>query len=148
CRPLNLPGSAGGPLSRAEPVCQAALERLRIQAGTLDEMPLAVPLVGSVSVIGEPGPTRGGLAALLTPVCALHSPDDVRLGLCVGRTAKADFTWLKWLPHLLDSRAFDGPVARRLVARDDAELASGIGTEISQRLAFLTAQRRSGSLTR
>ncbi len=148
CRPLQLPASAQGPQIRSEPLCQAAVDRLLIEAQLLDQMPVAVPLAGSVSLVGPAGPTRTVLAALLTQVAALHSPDDVRLALCIGPTGRADFEWLKWLPHLLDPSAFDGPVARRLVARDPDELAGALGQEIAQRVAFLAAQRRSGSITR
>jgi S-DNA-T family DNA segregation ATPase FtsK/SpoIIIE len=146
-RALAVPRGAG-PLARSEPLGQAALDRLRVQAEALDAMPVAVPLAGSVSVVGPVQATRAVLAGMITQLAALHAPDDLRLGLCIGRAARLDFTWLKWLPHVLDPAGFDGPVARRLVARDDAELAQGIGREIGQRVAFVAAQRRSGSIGR
>jgi S-DNA-T family DNA segregation ATPase FtsK/SpoIIIE len=148
CRPLIQPSAIGGPLANPEPVGQAALERLLSRAQTVESMPMAVPLSGSVSLVGDPTTTRAVLRALITQLAVLHSPDDVRLGLCTGPTGRADFEWLMWLPHLLDPGALDGPVARRLVARDGDELAAIFGPEISRRVAFLAAHRRSGSITR
>jgi S-DNA-T family DNA segregation ATPase FtsK/SpoIIIE len=147
-RPLQLPAGIGGQLVSAEPLSHAALQRLLHKAQTLEHMPVAVPLYGSVSLIGDARATRAALYALLTSLLVLHAPDDVRVCLCIGPAGRTEFEWLKWTPHLLDAARLDGPVARRLVARDRDEMVVALGEEISERVAFLAAQNRSGSIAR
>ncbi|HEX5493623.1 MAG TPA: type VII secretion protein EccCa [Mycobacteriales bacterium] len=145
CRPVALAGAVRNPLSSTEPLAQAAVDRLLEHGSDLDDMPMAVPLSGSVSLVGPAGATRAVLRAMLTQLAVLHAPDDVRLGLCLGRSGSTEFDWTRWLPHVLDTDGFDGPVARRLVAGSPDELHQILGPELTRRREFLDTQRRSGA---
>jgi DNA segregation ATPase FtsK/SpoIIIE, S-DNA-T family len=139
-----VPQPATNPMAPPDPLVAASLQRLLEQSRTVEAMPLAVPLFGSVSLVGPGSATRAVLRTLLTQLAALHAPDDVRLGLCVGRQGWPEFDWVKWLPHLLDPAGFDGPVARRLAARSTPELSELLSSELTRRGKFLAQQRRSG----
>ena len=146
-RPLTVSATLN-PLNPAEPLGQAALDRLTEHATGIADMPVAVPLHGVVSVIGDAAETRRVLRVMLTQLAAFHAPDDVRIGLCAGQRAGSEFDWLKWLPHLLAADGFDGPVARRLVARSQDELADLLRVDLPRRVAQVMQQSRSGTFGR
>ena len=145
----NLATSAApNPLAQPDPVAAAALQRLINGNANVEDVPVAAPLWGSVSLIGDVVATRAMMRLLITQTAALHAPDDVRIVLCIGGHAQPAFEWAKWLPHLLDGAGFDGPVPRRLATRTPAELTEILGREISRRAAQVFEQRRAGSLNR
>jgi len=144
CRPVTVAATMN-PLAPSEPLAQAALQRLQAGNQGLDGLPLAVPIYGTVSLVGDGTATRAVLRAMLVQLAALHAPDDVHLALCIGQQARGEFDWAKWLPHLLASDGFDGPVARRLTARNNDELGELLRGEITRRASHVAQQRRSGA---
>ncbi|MGW7049184.1 type VII secretion protein EccCa [Streptomyces avermitilis] len=114
----------------------------RFSTGT--ELPLTVPLdrVGNISVIGPREDTLRVARALLVQAAATHAPDDVAMALAVPGDRLADWEWAKWLPHLLDTEQFDGPVAARRIAPSAPQLARQIGPELRRRASFAAEVRR------
>ncbi|MFE9993917.1 type VII secretion protein EccCa [Streptomyces avermitilis] len=114
----------------------------RFSTGT--ELPLTVPLdrVGNISVIGPREDTLRVARALLVQAAATHAPDDVAMALAVPGDRLADWEWAKWLPHLLDTEQFDGPVAARRIAPSTPQLARQIGPELRRRASFAAEVRR------
>jgi S-DNA-T family DNA segregation ATPase FtsK/SpoIIIE len=99
--PLRLGG--GGPsLIATDPVCADALQRLEQALGTVPDLPVAAPLSRArVTTIVGPRPAALSTArALVAQLATWHPPNDVRLALCLSRTARDDWEWCKWLPHL------------------------------------------------
>ena len=141
-------GSPANPMIRSDAVAVAAIDRLRITTAAVDNVPLSIPLAGVVSIIASTEVGYAAVRAMMVQIAASHAPDDVRIGLCLGPHAVPEFEWAKWLPHLMTVDGFDGPVGQRLVARTTAELQVLLGREIEQRHAFVSQQRRSGSLLR
>ncbi|MFJ7189855.1 type VII secretion protein EccCa [Streptomyces bacillaris] len=118
----------------------ALVERFR--NGT--ELPLTVPLdrIGDVSVIGPREDCLRVARALLVQTAALHSPDDVAVALAAPGDRLADWEWAKWLPHLLDTEQFDGPVAARRIAPSAPQLARQLGPELRRRASYAAEVRR------
>jgi S-DNA-T family DNA segregation ATPase FtsK/SpoIIIE len=114
----------------------------RFSHGT--ELPLTVPLdrVGNVSVIGPREDTLRVARALLVQAAATHAPDDVAMALAVPGDRLADWEWAKWLPHLLDTEQYDGPVAARRIAPSVPQLARQIGPELRRRASYAAEVRR------
>ncbi|MFH9014106.1 type VII secretion protein EccCa [Streptomyces sp. NPDC017943] len=112
--------------------------------GNGTELPLTVPLdrVGNVTVIGRREDTLRVARALLAQAAATHAPDDVAMALAAPGDRIADWAWAKWLPHLLDSEQFDGPVAARRIAPSLPQLARQIGGELRRRASYAAEVRR------
>lgn len=114
----------------------------RFRTGT--ELPLTVPLdrVGNISVVGPREDCLRVARALLVQAAALHAPDDVAIGLAVPGERLADWEWAKWMPHLLDTEQFDGPVAARRIAPSASQLARQMGPELRRRASYAAEVRR------
>ncbi|MFJ7330188.1 type VII secretion protein EccCa [Streptomyces cyaneofuscatus] len=114
----------------------------RFRNGT--ELPLTVPLdrIGNVSVIGPREDCLRVVRALIVQTAALHAPDDVAIALAASGDRMADWEWAKWLPHLLDTEQFDGPVAARRIAPSAPQLARQLGPELRRRASYAAEVRR------
>ncbi|MGW1145633.1 type VII secretion protein EccCa [Streptomyces sp. NPDC002454] len=109
------------------------------------DFPLTVPLdrAGNVSVVGDREGVLRVARTLLVHTAVLHAPDDVALALGVpgDRLAEA-WEWAKWLPHVLDAQAQDGPVAVRRIAPSTPQLAVVLGAELRRRASYAAEVRR------
>ncbi|MEV3989880.1 type VII secretion protein EccCa [Streptomyces sp. NPDC049837] len=114
----------------------------RFRTGT--ELPLTVPLdrVGNISVVGPREDCLRVARALLVQAAAMHAPDDVAIALAVPGERLADWEWAKWMPHLLDTEQFDGPVAARRIAPSAPQLARQLGPELRRRASYAAEVRR------
>ncbi|WP_435613457.1 type VII secretion protein EccCa [Streptomyces sp. bgisy159] len=121
---------------------EASALSARFRTGT--ELPLTVPLdrVGNISVIGAREDTLRVARALLVQTAAMHAPDDVPMALAAAGDRIPDWEWAKWLPHLLDTEQFDGPVAARRIAASLPQLARQIGPELRRRASYAAEVRR------
>ncbi|MYT16185.1 DNA segregation ATPase FtsK/SpoIIIE, S-DNA-T family [Streptomyces sp. SceaMP-e96] len=121
---------------------EASALMARFRTGT--ELPLTVPLdrVGNVSVIGPREDCLRVARALLVQTAALHAPDDVAMALAVPGERLADWEWAKWMPHLLDTEQYDGPVAARRIAPSAPQLARLLGPELRRRASYAAEVRR------
>lgn len=121
---------------------EASALMARFRTGT--ELPLTVPLdrVGNVSVIGPREDCLRVARALLVQAAAVHAPDDVVMALAVPGERLADWEWAKWMPHLLDTEQYDGPVAARRIAPSAPQLARQLGPELRRRASYAAEVRR------
>ncbi|MFJ9420048.1 type VII secretion protein EccCa [Streptomyces sp. NPDC101227] len=121
---------------------EASALMARFRTGT--ELPLTVPLdrVGNVSVIGPREDCLRVARALLVQAAAMHAPDDVAMALAVPGDRLANWEWAKWMPHLLDTEQFDGPVAARRIAPSALQLARQLGPELRRRASYAAEVRR------
>ncbi|MDO4686490.1 MAG: type VII secretion protein EccCa, partial [Corynebacterium sp.] len=137
---------ASDPMLVPEPIAQAHLDRMVKRCSTIDDLPIAVPLQGVVSIVGEPEATTNVLRALLVQVAALHAPDDVRFHVALPLCANTEsMQWALWLPHLLHGHHFDGPIASRNVSRDP-DTAHLLYQEIYERQEELQASGRAQAI--
>ncbi|MGP3735775.1 type VII secretion protein EccCa [Streptomyces sp. GDS52] len=135
---------AGGVLTPPDPFMLNEARALQRRFATAADVPLTVPLdrAGNVSVVGDREDVLRVVRALLAQTAVTHAPDDVALALAVPGERLAEWEWAKWLPHVLDPQAHDGPVAARRIAPDVRQLAEGLRHELGRRSAYAAEVRR------
>ncbi|MFJ4184388.1 type VII secretion protein EccCa [Kitasatospora sp. NPDC089509] len=144
---VRLAPLATKPVEDLEPLCAHALRRFIHAYGTLKEQPIAVHVRGYAHVLlrgpeesepeaGAPddAEARRALArAVVAQLAFFHAPDELRIALVTGPERRADWDWLKWLPHALHPNETDGAGPARLVASSVVELEQLLGTEFAAR---------------
>ena len=118
------------PLRPADPAARGAAGRLLAAHGQVPDVPVAVPLAGVTTLVGDPTSTRALARAVVGQVAALHAPDDVRIAVCcpAGPAARDAWSWVKWLPHC---RHPDG--GQLLLAADAGDLLELLTAELDRR---------------
>ena len=111
---------------------------------TVPQMPLLVPLdrAGSVSVVGDRAGVLELARALLVQLAALHAPDDVGVAVACPTHRLDDWSWTKWLPHLLDPGRRDGPTEARRIAPGLDRLAGALAADLGARATYAAEARR------
>lgn len=106
------------PLERLEPLSALALRRFLTTYKTIPDQPIAIPLAGfgRVYLPGHAAATRSMVRAAIAQLAMFHSPDDLRVAVCAGDASRAEWEWLKWLPHALHPAKSDALGPLRLVA--------------------------------
>lgn len=142
--PVVQQSGAGGVLTPPDPFMLNEARALQRRFATAADVPLPVPLdrAGNVSVVGDREGVLRVARALLVQASVTHAPDDMALALAVPGERSADWEWAKWLPHVLDPQAHDGPVAARRIAPDVRELAERLRHELGRRSAYAAEVRR------
>lgn len=86
---------------RADPVTHTALSHFLRAHSTLTDVPIAITLreTGTLAIDGETSRVRGLLRAMICQLAVWHPPDQVRIAAAVSGESRADWDWLKWLPH-------------------------------------------------
>ncbi|MFJ8334792.1 type VII secretion protein EccCa [Streptomyces sp. NPDC094437] len=132
----------GGVLTPPDPFMLNEARALRHRFGTATDFPLTVPLdrAGNVSIVGDREDVLRVARALLLQTAVTHAPDDVVVALGTGD--EAAWAWAKWLPHVLDQQAYDGPVAARRIAASPVELAHRCAPDLRRRAAYAAEVRR------
>lgn len=134
--------STGGVLTPPDPFMLNEARALQNRFGTVTDFPLTVPLdrAGNVSVIGDRDGVVRVARALLVQATVTHAPDDVAVALATAD--ESEWTWAKWLPHVLDTDVYDGPVAPRRIAPDLAELSRLCAADLRRRAGYAAEVRR------
>jgi S-DNA-T family DNA segregation ATPase FtsK/SpoIIIE len=139
--PLRAPQTA--PLEDLDPVSSASLRQFIKTYGSVADLPVAIALRSfpSLSISGEPSVTHPLVAALIAQLTTYHSPDDLKVALCVAHDRRQAWEWVKWLPHAQAtpgnaSGTKDAAGPARLVADNLAALAALLGTDLGERPAF------------
>ncbi|MBG6085309.1 type VII secretion protein EccCa [Zhihengliuella flava] len=136
---------AGSPGQLEDAFMAAEAEILRRRYATSPSMPLTVPLnaVGNVSVVGSREFALAVSRNVVVSAAALHSPEDVGLGLAIPREAEEDFVWAQWLPHVADQQqATETGPARRIAGSLD-DLADLMAADIQHRTKIAAEARKS-----
>ncbi|CAM5275752.1 S-DNA-T family DNA segregation ATPase FtsK/SpoIIIE OS=Streptomyces albaduncus OX=68172 GN=FHS32_000247 PE=4 SV=1 [Streptomyces griseoloalbus] len=142
--PVIQQSGSGGVLTPPDPFMLNEARALQRRFSTVTDMPVTVPLdrAADVSVIGSREDVLKVARALLVQTAVTHAPDDVALALAVPGERQADWEWAKWLPHVLDPGAHDGPVPARRIAPDPRQLAGGLRHELGRRAVYAAEVRR------
>ncbi|KAA2267174.1 type VII secretion protein EccCa [Solihabitans fulvus] len=126
------------PLEELEPLSALALRRFISTYTTVDGLPIAIAVNGfsRIYLRGDRAAALGVLRALLAQLATLQSPDDLRVAVCVGEDQRADWEWVKWLPHALHPERTDALGPLRLVAATIPALESMLEEELVKRPRF------------
>ncbi|GIJ55887.1 type VII secretion protein EccCa [Virgisporangium aurantiacum] len=105
------------PVEDLEPLSAVALRRFVRAHSAVPDLPLAVQLRAFSRVVlrGERADVLALARATVAQLCTFHSPDDAQLVVVASAGRRADWDWVKWLPHAQDDRRADGAGARRRV---------------------------------
>lgn len=126
------------PLEELEPLSALALRRFLTTYTTVERLPIAIAVNGfsRIHLRGGRDAALGTVRALVAQLVTLQSPDDLRIAVCVSAERRADWEWVKWLPHALHPDQVDalGPV--RLVAPTAPALEAMLAEELAKRPRF------------
>ncbi len=120
---------------------RAAAEETFASRQTVPSVPLTVDLRVAV-MIGLAGPrrvTEGVARALLLQAAALHSPAEIAVAAALSEGAAANWSWLKWIPHLANERiGLQRPISEGTAETQDLLIA--VRTLIADRRAQAAAR--------
>jgi DNA segregation ATPase FtsK/SpoIIIE-like protein len=85
-----------------EPVSHSALRSLLDTQRTVRDVPTGIDLtkVSRITVVGEQAEVREALRAWLAQAVTWHDPSVLGVALAARDLESADWSWLKWLPHV------------------------------------------------
>ncbi|MEO3927579.1 type VII secretion protein EccCa [Micromonosporaceae bacterium B7E4] len=126
------------PAEKAEPVSALAVHRFVEAYRQVPELPTVLALGGFARVYlrGDRRRVRALVRALIAQAAVWHAPEDLVVAACVGRSARAQWEWTKWLPHTLHPTSTDalGPV--RLIAPSVVALEAMLEDLVADRPRF------------
>jgi DNA segregation ATPase FtsK/SpoIIIE, S-DNA-T family len=134
------------PLHELEPMTAGSLRRFLDAWSVVPDLPVAMSLRGFARVYVRGGePARALVRAVLTQLAVFHPPDDLLIAVCAGPRRRAEWEWVKWLPHALHPERGDALGPLRLVAGSGPELDRLLDDLIGGRPRFqASAPGRSG----
>ncbi|MGW1839026.1 type VII secretion protein EccCa [Streptomyces sp. NPDC002067] len=126
------------PVEDLEPLCASALRRFIHAYAKVPELPLAIYLraFARVLVRGDDTVRRDMVRAVVAQLATLHSPENLCLAVCADDSRRAEWDWVKWLPHALHRREHDATGQVRLVADSYEELERLLGEDFAERARF------------
>ncbi|MCT9084298.1 type VII secretion protein EccCa [Streptomyces fulvoviolaceus] len=132
---LRLAPMSTKPVEDLEPLSAHALRSFIRAYATVPDQPIALSLRAWSRVLfrGDEDRVRGAVRALVAQLAVFHSPDDLWLAFCVSEERRADWDWVKWLPHSLHAEEQDGAGPVRLVFSDLTGLVDLLGAEFQER---------------
>ena len=117
---------------RSDPVTATALHRFLDAHSTITDVPIAIPLrpAAPVTIDGDSTRARALLRAMICQLAVLHGPDQLLIVAAISDRRRADWDWLKWLPHNQHPSAGDAGGSARMVypSMAEAERALPAGT--------------------
>jgi len=102
------------PAQRSDPVTVTALRHFLRTYSTITDAPVVIPLLGiaCVTIDGDPAKVRALIRAMICQLAVQHAPDELLIVGAISEGNRAQWEWLKWLPHNQHPDATDalGPV--------------------------------------
>ncbi|MGW0431205.1 type VII secretion protein EccCa [Micromonospora sp. NPDC003197] len=128
-----------------DPMCASGLRRFIQTYAIVPELPIVMALDGfsRVYLRGEADRTRALARVLTAHAATFHAPDDMLVAACVGDAERAEWEWLKWLPHALHPRRTDALGALRLLSGTIIGLEALLDDVVAGRQRF-TSRARDG----
>ncbi|MFI1727857.1 type VII secretion protein EccCa [Streptomyces acidicola] len=135
---LRLTPLSTSPVEDMEPLTAHALRSFIRAYGTVPDQPIAIFLRAWARVLfrGDEEAVRSLARSMVAQLAAFHAPDDVWLALCVSDERRADWEWVKWLPHSLHPQEHDGAGPARMIVSSFNELEDLLGAEFLERPSF------------
>jgi DNA segregation ATPase FtsK/SpoIIIE-like protein len=135
---MRLTPVSSKPVEDLEPLCAHALRRFIRAYSTVPGQPIALYLRSwsRVLVHGDHDAARGMLRAALAQLALFHPPEELWIAVCAADEVRAEWEWVKWLPHNQHPQETDGAGPLRMVASAFTDLEDQLGSEFSERPAF------------
>ncbi|MES4902281.1 MULTISPECIES: type VII secretion protein EccCa [unclassified Streptomyces] len=135
---LRLSPLSTKPVEDLEPLTAHALRSFIRAYSTVPDQPIAVYLRTWARVLfrGEPARIRELTRAMLAQLAVLHSPEDLWITVVTTDERRAEWDWVKWLPHNLHAQESDGAGSVRMVVSSVNELDDLLGAEFQERPPF------------
>jgi S-DNA-T family DNA segregation ATPase FtsK/SpoIIIE len=113
-----------------DPVAGAALRHFLDTYAAIPGLPVTLSLAAGqrVRIHGHRRAATDLVRAMVAQLATFHAPDDLRIAVCADPHRRADWEWVKWLPHAGHPTRTDGAGALRLVASSPARLADLVAT--------------------
>ncbi|MFG2945817.1 type VII secretion protein EccCa [Streptomyces adustus] len=126
------------PVEDLEPLSAHALRRFVRAYSTVPDQPIGLYLRSWSRVLlrGDEQAVRSLVRAALCQLAVFHAPEDLWIALCVSDERRAEWEWVKWLPHTLHPQERDGAGPARMVASAFTDLEDLLGAEFTERAAF------------
>lgn len=142
-RPLDL-AEQGTALAPTDPFMQSEAEGVIQRFETIPDMPFTLPLdmTGNVSVVGEREDIMRMVRAMIAQFAVFHAPEDAGLAVAYPEEHADDWSWLLWLPQVLDPQRREQGVATRLIAPSPRDLGTLLADELRSRSDFASEVRR------
>ncbi|MDN6331063.1 MAG: type VII secretion protein EccCa [Micrococcaceae bacterium] len=146
CRDITV-NDVSGATQQTDSFMAAEAEILRRRFSTSPDMPVTVPLdsVGNVSIIGDRDFVTATTRNLLVSASAIHSPEDLGLGISTPEDLRDDWQWATWLPHLADQGRSSGVELERRIGPDLASLADIMDTDLQRRAKIAVEAKKVNS---
>ncbi|TXC99881.1 type VII secretion protein EccCa [Streptomyces sp. ISID311] len=135
---MRLTPLATKPVEDLDPLCAHALRRFIRAYSMVPGQPVALYLRSWARVLlrGDDKAVRNLVRAALCQLSFFHAPEELWIALCVSDERRAEWEWIKWLPHNLDPQEQDGAGPVRLVAATLDDLEHLLGAEFAERPPF------------
>ncbi|MFF4644551.1 type VII secretion protein EccCa [Streptomyces sp. NPDC001389] len=135
---MQLSPVSAKPVEDLDPMCAHALRRFMRAYSTVPDQPIALYLRSWARVLlrGDEAAVRALARAVLCQLATFHAPEDLWIALCVSDESRAEWDWVKWLPHNLHPHEHDGAGPVRMVASDLGGLQDLLGAEFTERPGF------------
>lgn len=142
-RPLVL-AEQGTALTPTDPFMQSEAETVIRRFENIPDMPFTLPLdmTGNISVVGEREDVLRLVRALIAQFGVFHAPEDAGLAVAYPEENADDWSWLLWLPQVLDPQRREAGVAARLIAPTPRDLGVLLSDELRARSDFASEVRR------
>ncbi|MFF2730256.1 type VII secretion protein EccCa [Streptomyces sp. NPDC058008] len=126
------------PVEDLDPLSAHALRRFIRAYSTVPDQPVAVYLRSWARVLirGDESARRSLVRAMVTQLAVFHAPEEVWIVVCASDEHRADWEWVKWLPHGHHPQEVDGAGPARMVASAFGDLEDLLGAEFGERPAF------------
>ncbi len=98
-----------GPIEEVDAIGVLALRRLVQTHALVNDLPLSVKLRSFpvVSIDGDRDQGRALVRSMIAELASFHGPDLLLIAAVVDGPGRADWDWLKWLPHNQHPRLTD-----------------------------------------
>ncbi|MFI1435290.1 FtsK/SpoIIIE domain-containing protein [Streptomyces lydicus] len=123
------------PVEDLEPLSAVSLRRFARASRAVPGVPVKVVLrrFTSVELVGDREGVLGLARAVVGQLATFHSPDELRIALLTDDAGRAEWDWVKWLPHHAHPEREDATGPLRLAAQDHDALMELLGAEFADR---------------
>lgn len=134
------------PLDALEPITTLALRRLVRAHSIVPQLPIAISLraFAAIGLTGEASACRALARAILAQLATFHAPADLLIAVATAGPAKADWEWVKWLPHAQHPSRVDGAGPVRMIAGSLAAVEELLADQLRERPRFSRTEHAAG----